>query len=89
LRGGGREHSPRLGELAIVDPKVVQGGTLNRSLCLWKEDVGSDEAVMLADGAQGDFPKLRLRPQVTDFKAYVRELRRPPQTVLVTVESRQ
>jgi hypothetical protein len=31
---------------------VVQGGTLNRWLCLWKEDVGSDEVVMLADGVR-------------------------------------
>jgi hypothetical protein len=76
------------GELAIVDAKVVQGGVLNRCMYLQEKDVGVDKAVVLAERARADFPRLRLRPHVTDFKSYVRELGRPPETVFVTVDSR-
>jgi hypothetical protein len=76
------------GELAIVDPKVVQRGILNRCMYLLEEDVGGDKASVLAARAQGDFSKLRLHSRVTDFKSYVRELGRPPETVFVTVDSR-
>lgn len=76
------------GELAIVDPKVVQGGILNRCMYLRDEDVGRDKAVALAEHAQSDFPNLALRPHVTDFKALVRDRGRSPQTAFVTVDSR-
>ena len=77
------------GELEIVDPKVVQGGILNRCMYLLGEDVGRDKAVVLAERALADFPDLRLRSHVTDFKSYVRELGHPPETVFVTVDSRR
>jgi hypothetical protein len=76
------------GELAIVDPKVVQGGILNRCLYLHDEDVESDKAPVLVKRAQVGFPGLALRPHVTDFKTYVHELGYPPETALVTVDSR-
>ncbi|HQS17732.1 ThiF family adenylyltransferase [Reyranella sp.] len=76
------------GELVIIDPKVVQGGILNRCMYLREEDVGGDKAVVLAERAQADFSDLRLRPYVTDFKSYVRGLGHPPVTVFVTVDSR-
>jgi hypothetical protein len=74
--------------LAIVDPKVVQGGILNRCLYLQTEDVGTDKAIALTERAQPDFPSLRLRPEVADFKAFVGGLGHPPETVFVTVDSR-
>ncbi|MCK1604128.1 ThiF family adenylyltransferase [Bradyrhizobium sp. 166] len=77
------------GELAIVDPKVVQGGILNRCMYLLEEDIGGDKATTLAARAQPDFAQLRLRPRVADFKSYVRKLRHPPETVFVTVDSRR
>jgi molybdopterin/thiamine biosynthesis adenylyltransferase len=76
------------GELAIVDPKTVQAGILNRCLYLQEDDVGGDKASVLAQRAQPDFPHLRLAPHVMDFKAYVRALGHPPETVFVTVDSR-
>lgn len=76
------------GELAIVDPKTVQGGILNRCLYLGENDVDREKAEVLAERAQPDFPHLRLLPFVDDFKAYVRKLGRPPETVFVTVDSR-
>ncbi len=76
------------GELAIIDPKVVQGGILNRCIYLQGEDISRDKAVVLAERAQPDFRELRLWPHVTDFKAYVGELGRPPEAVFVTVDSR-
>lgn len=76
------------GELVVVDPKVVQGGILNRCMYLQDNDIGRDKAVVLAERAHADFPSLRLRPYVGDFKSYVRELGRPPETVFVTVDSR-
>jgi molybdopterin/thiamine biosynthesis adenylyltransferase len=76
------------GELAIVDPKVVQSGILNRCMYLRDEDVDGDKAAVLTARAQADFPQLQLRPHVTDFKAYVHRLGRPPETVFVTVDSR-
>lgn len=76
------------GELAIVDPKVVKGGILNRCMYLLEEDVGGDKAGVLAERAQADFPDLRIRSHVTDFKSYVRGLGHPPETVFVTVDSR-
>lgn len=76
------------GELTIIDPKVVQGGILNRCMYLREEDVGRDKAVVLAERAQSGFRALRLRPHVTDFKAYVGELGCPLETVFVTVDSR-
>ncbi|ABE37275.1 UBA/THIF-type NAD/FAD binding fold [Rhodopseudomonas palustris BisB5] len=76
------------GDLAIVDPKVVQGGILNRCLYLEDNDVDRQKAEVLAERAQRDFPHLRLLPFVTDFKAYVRQLGHPPETVFVTVDSR-
>lgn len=74
--------------MAIVDPKIVQKGILNRCMYLEDEDVEKNKAEVLAARAQPDFPKLRLTPRVSDFKAYVRGLGRPPETVLVTVDSR-
>lgn len=81
-------HLDLRGELVIVDPKIVQAGILNRCLYLREEDVGGDKATVLVQRAQTDFPNLRLIPRVTDFKASVRELGRPPETVFVTVDSR-
>ena len=76
------------GELTIVDPKTVKGGILNRCLYLQQGDVDSDKAKALALRAQGDFPDLRLMPVVVDFRDFVRDLPRPPETVFVTVDSR-
>lgn len=76
------------GTLSIADPKTVQGGILNRCLYLRQADVGADKATVLAARAQADFPELRLHPQVDELAASVRLLRRPPETVFVTVDSR-
>ncbi|OYU71404.1 MAG: hypothetical protein CFE28_16250 [Alphaproteobacteria bacterium PA2] len=76
------------GELSIVDPKVVQGGVLNRCLYLVEDDIDRDKAVALAERAQLDLQGLTLLPRVEDFKAFVRILGRPPETVFVTVDSR-
>jgi hypothetical protein len=76
------------GDLAIVDPKAVQGGVLNRCLYLAEDDIGRDKAVALAERAQPDLRSLTLRPRVEDFKAFVLPLGRPPETVFVTVDSR-
>jgi molybdopterin/thiamine biosynthesis adenylyltransferase len=76
------------GELTIVDPKTVKGGILNRCLYLQEEDIESDKATALALRAQADFPDLRLIPNVADFRKFVKKLSRPPETVLVTVDSR-
>jgi hypothetical protein len=76
------------GELTIVDPKTVQGGVLNRCLYLVDGDIGRDKAVALAERAQPDFRTLTFRPRVEDFKAFVRTLSGPPETVFVTVDSR-
>lgn len=81
-------HLDTQGALAIVDPKIVQSGILNRCLYLKEQDVEHDKAVALAVRAQPDFRRLQLLPRVTDFKSYVRELGRPPETVFVTVDSR-
>lgn len=76
------------GDLAIVDPKAVQGGILNRCLYLQQDDIGRDKATVLAERAQADFQDLRLLPYVGDFKSFIRPLQRPPETVFVTVDSR-
>lgn len=81
-------HIDLRGDLAIADPKIVQGGILNRCLYLREEDIGGDKAIVLAGRAQTDFPNLQLHPHVTDFKAIVLELGRSPETVFVTVDSR-
>jgi hypothetical protein len=76
------------GELSIVDPKAVQGGVLNRCLYLVDDDIDRDKAVALAERAQPDLHALTLLPRVEDFKAFVRILGGPPETVFVTVDSR-
>lgn len=76
------------GELAVVDPKVVQGGILNRCMYLHESDVGRDKAVVLSERAQSGFADLCLRPHVTDLKGFVRHLGHPPENVFVTVDSR-
>ncbi len=81
-------HIDLRGQLAIVDPKTVQAGVLNRCLYLVDNDIGQDKAVALAKRAQADFPALILSPRVEDFKAFVARLDRPPETVFVTVDSR-
>lgn len=81
-------HLDLCGELAIVDPKIVQGGVLNRCLYLRDEDVEADKAIALAHRAQPDFQRLQLLPHTIDFKAYVRSLDNPPESVFVTVDSR-
>ena len=76
------------GDLTIVDPKTVQGGILNRCLYLTEHDLTHNKADALAQRAQPDFPSLRLKPEVADFRGYAKGLARPPRTVFVTVDSR-
>lgn len=76
------------GEISIVDPKTVKGGVLNRCLYLVADDIGADKAVALASRAQCDFPELRLRPVVEDFRHFVKTRPKPPETTFVTVDSR-
>jgi hypothetical protein len=76
------------GGLAIIDPKTVQGGILNRCLYLNNEDVGADKAIVLAQRAQSGFSDLKLSHHVMDFKTYVGQLDHPPEVVFVTVDSR-
>ncbi len=82
-------HLDLRGELPIVDPKIVQGGILNRCMYLQKADIGGDKAVVLAKWAQHDFPNLRLQPHVTNLQSFVKQLGHPPETVFVTVDSRR
>ncbi|MFO1144403.1 MAG: ThiF family adenylyltransferase [Amaricoccus sp.] len=82
-------HLDLAGELAIVDPKVVQSGILNRCVYPSESDVHRDKALSLAERAQGDFARLQLQPYVMDFKTYVRGLELPPETAFVTVDSRR
>jgi hypothetical protein len=82
-------HVDLRGDLSIVDPKAVQGGVLNRCLYLVEDDIGRDKAVALAARAQPDLPGLTLLPRVEDFKAFAQSLKGPPETVLVTVDSRR
>lgn len=76
------------GELDIVDPKTVQPGVLNRCLYLSEGDIGADKATALAKNAQGAFPSLRLKPHIEDLNGFARRLGHPPETVFVTVDSR-
>lgn len=76
------------GDLTIVDPKTVQAGVLNRCLFLSEKDVGTDKAFALAANAQGDLPALELFYVVDDLRTVVRDRVRPPETIIVTVDSR-
>ena len=82
-------HLDLRGELPIVDPKIVQGGILNRCMYLQEQDIGGDKALVLATRAQHDFPNLRLQPHVADLQSFVKQLGHPPETVFVTVDSRR
>jgi len=82
-------HLKLSGVLSIVDPKVVQGGVLNRCLYLHDRDIGLNKAVVLAERAQSDYLSLHLRPQVADFKSFTQQIGGPPETAFVTVDSRR
>ncbi len=73
----------------LSDPKKAKGGILNRCLYLQDDDIKSDKAIALAKRAQPDLPGLSLRPHVIDFKAHVKAMGAPPETVVVTVDSRR
>lgn len=81
-------HVSAQGELAIVDPKTVADGNLNRCLYFEPRDVDAPKADALAARAQGDFPHLRLYPLVERFDAYARRAGRIRRAI-VTVDSRE
>src|SRR5262249_55241787 len=67
------QHFPIFGSLAIVDPDDVSDGNLNRCVFFTETDIGKPKAVRLAQGAQPNFPKLKLVPEVTTSQALGKE----------------
>ncbi len=81
-------HLPVRGELAVIDPKEVASGVLNRCLFFTEADVGHPKALALATRAAPHLPGVRLVPYVEDFGAYARRVGTVPRAV-VTVDSRR
>lgn len=82
------QHVPVRGELAIIDPKKVAPGVLNRCLLFTEADVDHSKAEVLAAKAAPLFPKVHLVPHVEEFGEYVHRVGAVPRAV-ITVDSRR
>lgn len=76
------------GDLAVVDPKKVRNGNLNRCLYFTEGDEGFPKAERLTRNAQGEFKSLKLTPVEDNFSAYRKQQNRV-RRVFVAVDSRR
>jgi molybdopterin/thiamine biosynthesis adenylyltransferase len=77
-----------VGNLFVVDPKLVGSGNPNRCLYFCGDDVGVPKARVLCEKAQADFPRLVLEPVIGTFSSLVKREGRI-RTAIVAADSRR
>ena len=82
------QHLPVLGQIAVIDPKKITGGIINR--CLWfdPEDIGRSKAHTLSAKANKAFRDVKFTPFETTVQKARQELGREFDCLLVGVDSR-